>query len=57
MKNHVDLSEGRYLLSGSSYASIVVYDIQRATELEVGGVIAKHKCIFLVDKNHGNGHK
>ncbi|PON72952.1 Guanine nucleotide-binding protein, beta subunit [Parasponia andersonii] len=53
----VDLTEGRYLLSGSSDASVAVYDIQRATEFEGGGVIAKHKCLFVVDKNHENGHK
>ncbi|XP_062120322.1 WD repeat-containing protein ATCSA-1-like [Humulus lupulus] len=53
----VDLTEGRYLLSGSSDASIAVYDIQRATEFEGGGVIAKHKCLFVVDKSHENGHK
>ncbi|XP_060971349.1 WD repeat-containing protein ATCSA-1 isoform X1 [Cannabis sativa] len=53
----VDLTEGRYLLSGSSDASAAVYDIQRPTEFEGGGVIAKHKCLFVVDKSHENGHK
>lgn len=53
----VDLTEGRYLLSGASDASLAVYDIQHATEFEGGGLIAKHKPILLVDKQHQNGHK
>ncbi|GJZ29567.1 DNA excision repair protein ERCC-8-like protein, partial [Tanacetum coccineum] len=53
----VDLTEGRYLISGASDASLAVYDIQRATEYEGGGLIAKHKPILLVDKQHQNGHK
>ncbi|KAL5559176.1 hypothetical protein UlMin_035387 [Ulmus minor] len=53
----VDLIEGRYLLAGSSDASAAVYDVQRATDYEGGGIIAKHKCLFMVDKNHEDGHK
>ncbi|KAE8057057.1 hypothetical protein FH972_013778 [Carpinus fangiana] len=53
----VDLTEGRYLLSGASDASAAVYDVQRATDYEAGGLIAKHKCIFVVDKQHESGHK
>nr|XP_043615601.1 WD repeat-containing protein ATCSA-1-like [Erigeron canadensis] len=53
----VDLTEGRYLISGASDASLAVYDIQRATDYEGGGLIAKHKPILLVDKQHQNGHK
>ncbi|XP_021889609.1 DNA excision repair protein ERCC-8 isoform X2 [Carica papaya] len=53
----VDLTEGRYLLSGASDSSAAVYDVQRATDYEGGGLIAKHKCIFSVDKQHEHGHK
>ncbi|XP_037493669.1 WD repeat-containing protein ATCSA-1 [Jatropha curcas] len=53
----VDLTEGRYLLSGASDASAAVFDIQRAADYEGGGVIAKHKSIFVVDKRHEAGHK
>ncbi|KAE8658862.1 Transducin/WD40 repeat-like superfamily protein isoform 3 [Hibiscus syriacus] len=53
----VDLTEGRYLLSGASDASAAVYDVQRATNYEGNGLIAKHKCLFSVDKQHGKGHK
>ncbi|XP_062022617.1 WD repeat-containing protein ATCSA-1-like [Rosa rugosa] len=53
----VDLTEGRYLLSGASDASAAVYDIQRGTDYEGGGAISKHKAIFVVDKQHENGHK
>lgn len=53
----VDLTEGRYLLSGAADASVAVYDIQRATDYEGGGLIAKHKPILFVDKQHQNGHK
>ncbi|XP_076955113.1 WD repeat-containing protein ATCSA-1-like isoform X1 [Bidens hawaiensis] len=52
----VDLTEGRYLLSGASDASLAIFDIQRATEYEASGLIAKHKPV-LVDKQHENGHK
>ncbi|KFK44662.1 hypothetical protein AALP_AA1G287500 [Arabis alpina] len=53
----VDLTEGRYLLSGASDASAAVFDVQQATDYEASGVIAKHKCILSVDKQHENGHK
>uniref|UniRef100_A0A1J3H926 DNA excision repair protein ERCC-8 n=1 Tax=Noccaea caerulescens TaxID=107243 RepID=A0A1J3H926_NOCCA len=53
----VDLTEGRYLLSGASDGSAAVFDVQRATDYEASGLIAKHKCIFTVDKQHENGHK
>lgn len=53
----VDLTEGRYLLSGASDASVAVYDVQRATEYDGCGVIAKHKCLFVVDKTHESGHQ
>lgn len=53
----VDLTEGRYLLSGAADASLAIYDIQRATDQEGGGLIAKHKPILHVDKQHQNGHK
>jgi DNA excision repair protein ERCC-8 len=45
------------LLSGASDASVAVYDVQRATDYEGGGLIAKHKCILVVDKQHEQGHK
>ncbi|XP_050364394.1 WD repeat-containing protein ATCSA-1-like [Argentina anserina] len=53
----VDLTEGRYLLSGASDASAAVYDIQRGTDHEGGGAISKHEAVFVVDKQHENGHK
>ncbi|XP_022951019.1 DNA excision repair protein ERCC-8-like isoform X1 [Cucurbita moschata] len=51
----VDLTEGRYLLSGASDASAAVFDIQRASHSE--GLIAKYQCLFAVDKQHEHGHK
>lgn len=51
------MTEGRYLIAGASDASVGVYDIQRATIHEAGGLIAKHEPIFVVDKQHENGHK
>ncbi|KAF8406201.1 hypothetical protein HHK36_008286 [Tetracentron sinense] len=53
----VDLTEGRYLLSGASDGSAAIYDVQRATDHQEGGLIAKHKCIFVVDRQHEHGHK
>ncbi|XP_071711684.1 WD repeat-containing protein ATCSA-1-like [Rutidosis leptorrhynchoides] len=53
----VDLTEGRYLISGASDASLAIYDIQRASDFEGGGLIAKHKPILVVDKQHENSHK
>ncbi|KAL6844348.1 hypothetical protein ACP4OV_026021 [Aristida adscensionis] len=52
----VDLTEGRYLLSGASDGSAAIFDVWNATEYEAG-IIAKHKNILLVDKHHENGHK
>ncbi|XP_010909113.1 WD repeat-containing protein ATCSA-1 isoform X2 [Elaeis guineensis] len=52
----VDLTEARYLLSGSSDGSAAVYDIQHATDYE-RGLIAKHKSLFVVDKQHNHGHR
>lgn len=53
----VDLTEGRYLLAAASDASAAIYDVQRATEYEGAGRIAKHKSILSIDKQHENGHK
>ncbi|KAF7830543.1 WD repeat-containing protein ATCSA-1 [Senna tora] len=53
----IDLTEGRYLLSAASDASLAIYDVQRATDYESGGLISKHKCLFVVDKQHDFGHK
>lgn len=55
--NQVDLTEERYLLSGASDSSVAVYDVQRATDYEGGGHIAKHRSVFVVDKQHEHGHK
>ncbi|XP_057430118.1 WD repeat-containing protein ATCSA-1 [Lotus japonicus] len=53
----IDLTEGRYLLSAASDASVAVYDVQRPSEYEAGGAIAKHRCIFVIDKQHQLAHK
>ncbi|KAL3505054.1 hypothetical protein ACH5RR_034895 [Cinchona calisaya] len=53
----VDLTEGRYLLAGAADASVAVYDIQRATDHEGDGLIAKHRSLFVVDKQHEHGHR
>ncbi|CAN4115154.1 unnamed protein product [Withania somnifera] len=53
----VDLTEGQYLLSSASDASVAVYDVQHAAEYDESGLIAKHKHIFLVDKQHEQSHK
>lgn len=45
------------MLSGSSDASVAIYDVQRATYYEGGGLVSKHKSILLVDKQHEQGHK
>lgn len=50
------MTEGRYLLSGASDGSAAVYDIQHTTDYD-GGLIAKHKNLFVVDKQHNHGHK
>uniref|UniRef100_A0ACD5XAY4 Uncharacterized protein n=2 Tax=Avena sativa TaxID=4498 RepID=A0ACD5XAY4_AVESA len=52
----VDLTEGRYLLSGASDGSAAVFDLKNATEYEAG-FIAKHRNILLVDRQHEHGHK
>ncbi|XP_078169203.1 WD repeat-containing protein ATCSA-1-like isoform X2 [Carex rostrata] len=48
----VDLTEGRYLLSGASDGCTAVFDTQQATNYEGGGLIAKHQSLF-----HLNAHK
>ncbi|XP_061372012.1 WD repeat-containing protein ATCSA-1-like [Gastrolobium bilobum] len=53
----IDLTEGRYLLSAASDASVAVYDVQRPSDYEAGGAISKHRCIFSVDKQHQLAHK
>ncbi|KAL6521846.1 hypothetical protein OROMI_031723 [Orobanche minor] len=53
----VDLTEGRYLIAGSSDATVAVYDIQRPTCYEGRGLIAKHHSLFVINKQHENGHK
>ncbi|KAL3812318.1 hypothetical protein ACJIZ3_013586 [Penstemon smallii] len=53
----VDLTEGRYLLAGASDATVAVYDVQRASDYEGGGLIAKHKSVLLINKQHEHGHK
>ncbi|KZV31577.1 DNA excision repair protein ERCC-8-like [Dorcoceras hygrometricum] len=53
----VDLTEGRYLLAGAADATVAVYDVQRATSYEGGGLIAKHKSVFVINKQHENGHR
>lgn len=53
----VDLTEGRYLLSGASDGSTAAYDIQNATDYEGAGAVAKHRSLFVVDKQHDHGHK
>ncbi|KAF8023088.1 hypothetical protein BT93_F0550 [Corymbia citriodora subsp. variegata] len=53
----VDLTEGRYLLSGASDASAAVYDVQQPQKLEGGGLIAKHRPLFVIDKQHEHRHK
>ncbi|KAM1088834.1 hypothetical protein ACFX15_016136 [Malus domestica] len=53
----LDLTEARYLLSGASDASAAVFDVQRGTDYGGGGAITRHKCLFVVDKQHEHGHK
>lgn len=55
--NQVDLTEGRYLLSAASDASAAIFDVQRASEFEVGGLVARHKSLLVIDKQHQQGHK
>lgn len=53
----VDLTEGRYLLSGASDGSAAIYDVQNATDYVGDGLVAKHRCLFVVDKQRGHGHR
>lgn len=53
----IDLTEGRYLLSGASDGSAAVYDIQQATDNDGAGLVAKHKSLFVVDKRLEYGHQ
>ncbi|KAI4389492.1 hypothetical protein MLD38_001714 [Melastoma candidum] len=53
----VDSTEGRYLLSGASDASVAVFDAQKPQDYEGGGLMAKHRPVFVVDKQHPHGHK
>lgn len=45
------------MLSGSSDASVAVYDVQQPQDYEGGGLIAKHRPILVIDKQHEQGHK
>ncbi|KAK2391818.1 WD repeat-containing protein ATCSA-1 [Trifolium repens] len=51
----IDLTEGRYLLSSASDASVAVYDVQRPSDYT--GVISKHSCLFVIDKQNQLAHK
>lgn len=53
----IDLIENRYLLSGASDGSVSTFDIQKTTDYEGGGLIAKHKPLFVIDKCCNDGHK
>uniref|UniRef100_A0A0E0JR92 DNA excision repair protein ERCC-8 n=1 Tax=Oryza punctata TaxID=4537 RepID=A0A0E0JR92_ORYPU len=52
----VNSLQRRYLLSGASDGSAAIFDVQNATEYEAE-LIAKHRSILIVDKQHENGHK
>lgn len=45
------------MLSGASDASAAVYDVQQPQDYEGSGMIAKHRSILVVDKQHEQGHK
>ena len=45
------------MLAGASDASVAVYDVQHATDYDGGGLVAMHKPIFVIDKQHEHGHK
>lgn len=45
------------MLSGASDGSAAIFDVQRASEFEGGGLIARHKPILVIDKLHDQGHK
>lgn len=51
------MTEGRYLLSGASDGSAAAYDIQQATDYDGGGLVAKHRSLFVVDKQLERGHQ
>lgn len=51
------MTEDRYLLAGASDATVAVYDIRRATDYEGRGLIAKHKSLFVINKQNEHGHK
>lgn len=53
----IDLTEGRYLLSAASDASVAVYDVHRPSDFDGDGLITKHNCLFVVDKQHQLAHK
>ncbi|XP_024635204.1 WD repeat-containing protein ATCSA-1 isoform X1 [Medicago truncatula] len=53
----IDLTEGRYLLSAASDASVAVYDVHRPSDFNGDGLITKHNCLFFVDKQHQLAHK
>ncbi|XP_068661233.1 WD repeat-containing protein ATCSA-1-like [Aristolochia californica] len=53
----VDLTEGRYLLSGASDGSAAIYDVQCPSDYDGAGLVAKHKHLFVVDKQVEYGHK
>lgn len=52
----IDLIENRYLLSGASDGSVSTFDTQYTTDYEGGGLIGKHKPLFVIDR-HCGGHK
>ncbi|KAK8465391.1 hypothetical protein PHAVU_009G071700 [Phaseolus vulgaris] len=55
----IDSTEGRYLLSAASDASVAVYDVQRSASAasEAAAAFSKHRCLFVVDKQHRQAHK
>ncbi|KAM1133820.1 hypothetical protein ACFX13_043804 [Malus domestica] len=53
----LDLTEGWYLLSGTSDASVAMFDVQRGTDYAGGGAVTRHKCLFAMDKQHEHWHK
>ncbi|KAL2346478.1 hypothetical protein Fmac_000478 [Flemingia macrophylla] len=50
----IDSTEGRYLLSAASDASVAVFDLQRPAVYQP---ISKHSSLFLLDKHHRHAHK
>ena len=43
------------MLSSASDASVAVYDVQRPSDYT--GVISKHSCLFVIDKQNQLAHK